>query len=139
MALEIWYDQEPENDFGPGDPAIVIAEVEDLDAFVDRVLRESAGHVVPPMIQVSVAGHPELGVLEAGLGPERGFVNLLSGDGGISSGDPSRGGLVLYGYMGTTSEVDATAEIPLEAVRQGLREFLVGDGRKPESLRWQDA
>jgi hypothetical protein len=41
MALEIWYGQEPENDLGPGDPAIIIARVEDLDAFVHRVLRET--------------------------------------------------------------------------------------------------
>ncbi|HEX4704911.1 MAG TPA: Imm1 family immunity protein [Pseudonocardiaceae bacterium] len=109
---------------------------EELDAFIDHVLADSAGYPVPPMIEASILGHPERGVMEIGLGPHWGFINLLSADGGITAGDTTRAGQVLYDYMGNTTEVDASAEIPLATVRQAIREFLQGDGTKPDSVSW---
>lgn len=137
MSLKIWYDQWPANDLGPGDPAIVVHTVAQLDSFVDRVLREARGRSIPPMIEVSVDGSQELRVLEVGLGPARGFVNFVARDGGRTFGDPALTGSVTYDCMGSPTDIDASAEIPLATVRQGLREFLESGGAKPSSLSWE--
>jgi hypothetical protein len=137
MALEIWYDQAPANDLGPGDPPIIVSTTAELDTFLDRLLRDTADHAVPSMIQASISGHPERGVMEVGIGEERGFINYVAADGGITLGDHSRTGWTVYDYMGSASEVDASAEIPVALVRQGLREFLAGEGAKPVSVPWR--
>lgn len=36
-TLKVWYDQEPDNDLGTGDPAVLVGTSEELSAFVDRV------------------------------------------------------------------------------------------------------
>jgi hypothetical protein len=139
MALEIWYDQEPDNDLGPGDPPIVVHTAAELDAFLNRVLHATADQSVPPMIQASIADRPERGAVEVGIGQDVGFINYLAADGGLTLGDPNRTGQAVYDYMGSATEVDASAEIPLALVRQGLREYLEHDGAKPASLPWQPA
>lgn len=74
VTLEIWHDQEPENDFGPGDPAILVQTTDELDTFVNRVLEETKDHLAPPMIQVAPAGVKRSQVLEVGLGQDKGFL-----------------------------------------------------------------
>ncbi|MDQ3406525.1 MAG: Imm1 family immunity protein [Actinomycetota bacterium] len=131
VNLEIWYDQESENDLGPGDPAILVQTVAELDSFVDRVLGETKDHLVPPMIQVALAGVRRSPVLEVGLGQQKGFIGYSSRDEkGWSQGDSALSGTVSYVYAGNSSQVPATAEIPIESVRQGLVEFLE-TGRGP--------
>ncbi|HEY3610879.1 MAG TPA: Imm1 family immunity protein [Pseudonocardiaceae bacterium] len=137
MALEIWYDQEPDNDLGPGDSPVIVRTAAELDIFLDRLLRDTAEHLVPPVIQAAIAGHPECGVMEVGIGQSQGFVNYLAADGGITQGDPSRIGAATYDYMGSATEVDASVEIPVGLVRQGLREYLEREGAKPVSLPWR--
>lgn len=138
MPLEIWYDQEPANDLGPGDPPIIVNTTAELDAFVDRLLDETRDHAVPSMIQVAVVGGPEWHAMEVGVGQERGFVTYHAiDDGGVTLGDPTRTGWVVYDYMANATEIDASAEIPVELVRQGLREYLESDGAKPTSLPWR--
>jgi hypothetical protein len=139
MALEIWYDQESDDDVGLGDSPVIVHTAAELDTFLDRLLRDTAEHAVPPMIQAAITGHPERGVMEVGIGQSRGFVNYLAADGGITLGEPSRTGAATYDYMGSATEVDASAEIPVALVRQGLREYLERDGAKPVSLPWRPA
>jgi hypothetical protein len=38
VKLEIWYKQETANDYSESNPAITVATVDELEAFVDRVL-----------------------------------------------------------------------------------------------------
>lgn len=124
MALEIWYDQRPANDFGAGDPAIVVETAEELDALVDRVLAAAVSAEVPPMIEVSVKDDFKAPVLEVGLGQERGFVHVLSKDGGWSAGDDALTGTASYDYMGQVREVPASSEVPTAVVRECLHRFL---------------
>lgn len=124
MALEIWYDQQPANDFGAGDPAIVVETAEELDAFVDRVLAAAVGAEVPPMIEVSVKDDFKAPVLEVGLGVEKGFIHCLSKDGGWSQGDATMTGAATYDYMGQVREVSASSEVPVVRVRECLHRFL---------------
>lgn len=139
MALEIWFSQDPADDVGAEDGPVTVRTTAELDAFVDRLLRQTAEYAVPPMIQAAVAGHPQRGVLEVGIGRSRGFLNYLGADGAITHGDRDRAGPATYDYMGTATEVDASAEIPVDRVRQGLREYLELDGAKPSPPPWRPA
>lgn len=136
--MEIWYNQKPPSDLGPGDPPILVETTAQLDAFVDQFLDETKDGVVPAMIQVSIVGGPQWHGMEVGIGQERGFVNYHSPDGGdVTLGDRSRTDWVVYDYMGSASDIEAWAEIPVELVRQGLREYLETNGAKPVSLPWR--
>ncbi|MEA5366445.1 hypothetical protein VA596_43425 [Amycolatopsis sp., V23-08] len=44
VTLEVWYDQEPENDYAEGEPAILVSSSGDLDQLIARV-QLSAGVV----------------------------------------------------------------------------------------------
>lgn len=129
VELEVWYDQEPANDFGEGDPAIVVATVEELDTLVDRVLEETKHHRVGAMIQVNILGRTGYPALEVGLGQEKGFLVYHAEDGGSTKGDGDPAEFVEYVYAGNLSEVPADVEVPIHVVRHGLREFLETGGR----------
>ena len=68
MKLEICYQQQTVNDDSEGNPGITVASVEEFDAFVDRVLTDSRGAAVPPMIEVAIADDPHSPVMHVGLG-----------------------------------------------------------------------
>ncbi|MGW5052419.1 Imm1 family immunity protein [Actinokineospora sp. NPDC004072] len=128
VELEAWYDQAAENDYGPGEPAYVLRTVEDLNALVDRVLAETAGHRCGAMIQLNIKGQ-RLPVLEVGLGQGKGFIQYHVADGGSTKGDGDPSKRVEYVYMGNLSEVQADAEVDIATVRQGLVEFMETGGR----------
>lgn len=132
VALEIWYDQTPENDLSEGDPAIVATTAAELDQLIDRILAETADHVSPPMIQVALSGVERSPVLEVGLGKEKGFIAFTSREiAGTTNGDGDPNAVVEYVYSGNVSEVPASAEIPMPEVREGLHEFL-RTGQRPK-------
>ncbi|QWF80977.1 Imm1 family immunity protein [Amycolatopsis sp. CA-230715] len=129
VELEIWYDQEPENDLGPGDPPIVVDTAAELDQLLDRVLEETKGNRFGQMIQVGIKGISGYPVLEVGLGKTLGFITYHDEHGGSTKGDASVDELVEYVYMGTVSEVSADVEVPMTTVRRGLHEFLATGSR----------
>ncbi|MFD9896501.1 Imm1 family immunity protein [Amycolatopsis sp. NPDC059027] len=139
VTLEVWYDQEPENDFGPGDPALVVSTPAELDELIDRILAETAEHVAPPMIQVAIAGVKRSPVLEVGLGQDKGFIGYISRtEGGATHGDGDPNTLVDYIYMSNHSQVPASTEVPMDTVRRGLREFLA-TGKRPSVVQTDGA
>jgi hypothetical protein len=128
VALDIWYDQTPKDD--EGNVVIRMNTAAELDALVDRITRETADHVAPPMIQVALSGVKRSPALEVGLGKEKGFIGYTSRtEGGWAFGDGDPDTLVDYIYMGNHSEVPASVEVPIFTVRRGLHEFLVAGGR----------
>ncbi|WP_436495553.1 Imm1 family immunity protein [Actinokineospora sp. HUAS TT18] len=133
VTLEVWYDQEPENDFGPGDPPILIRTEAELNDFIDRVLDETKDHEAPAMIQAVNADDPRSAVLQVGLGQTKGFIGYGAADGGWTHGEGDPDERVEYIYMGNVSEVRASVEVSIDGVRQGLVEFL-GTGRKPSVI-----
>ncbi|WP_082860028.1 Imm1 family immunity protein [Alloactinosynnema sp. L-07] len=132
VELEVWYDQDAENDYGSGDPAYVVSTVGELNALVDRVLVETRDHRCPAMIQVNVHGQ-RLPVLEVGLGRERGFIVYHAEDGGSTKGDGDPLARVEYVYMGSLSETSADVEVGLHDVRHGLMEFME-TGQRPSVI-----
>ncbi|WP_326550516.1 Imm1 family immunity protein [Micromonospora sp. NBC_01813] len=129
VALEVWFDQVPENDFGPGDPAIIVGDLTDLDKLIEHVLTATADRQIPSVVQANILGMPGLPVIEAGMSRDRGFISYTDRSGGFySAGDTSRSGDSIYDYMGNEHIVPASAEIPLSEVRQWLADFVTTGG-----------
>lgn len=136
MKLEVWYNQRPANDLSEDGAAIYLETAEQLVAFLDQIVAASQPGPIWPVIEVSLADDPASPVIEAGLGPEHGFmIYRASNDSGLSQGDPSQPGVAKYDYMGNPREIPASAEVPVAQIRDGLREFLE-DGRKPTIVNY---
>ncbi|MGW4483703.1 Imm1 family immunity protein [Amycolatopsis sp. NPDC004368] len=130
VELEIWYDQEPENDFAEGDPAIVVTTPAALDQLLDRVLDETRDNRLGQMIQLGIKGRTGYPVLEVGLGETLGFIVYHDTRGGSTRGDGDPEEFVEYVYQGNVSEVPADVEVPVATVRRGLHQFLT-TGKQP--------
>jgi hypothetical protein len=125
VALEVWFDQVPDNDFSPGDPAIIVENLNDLDRLIDHVLQATEEREIPPVIQASIADTPGLPIVEAGFDRDFGFISYTDRTGGFYSvGDSSRTGEAIYDYMGNEHIVPASTQIPLSMVRQWLADFI---------------
>jgi hypothetical protein len=97
VALEVWFDQVPDNDFSPGDPAIIVENLNDLDRLIDHVLQATEEREIPPVIQASIADTPGLPIVEAGFDRDFGFISYTDRTGGFYSvGDSSRTGEAIY-------------------------------------------
>ncbi|WJK41578.1 Imm1 family immunity protein [Solwaraspora sp. WMMA2056] len=129
VALEVWFDQVPENDFGTGDPAIIVDDLTGLDELIEHVLTVTEGRRIPSVVQANISGQDGLPIVEAGISHNRGFISYTDHNGGFYSvGDTSRSGDATYDYMGNEHVVPASAEIPLSEVRQWLADFIATGG-----------
>jgi hypothetical protein len=120
VALEVWYQHASDDEASP----LVVETTEQLDDLLDRILNETVDNRVPPMVQVAVAGDWKRGVMEVGLGQNKGFILYQTADGGNTKGDGSPEDVVEYVYMGNLTEMPADVEVSLQEVRRGLHEFL---------------
>lgn len=136
MALEIWYDQRPANDFGEGDPAIVVETPEQMEAFIERVRTETTEATVPPMVEISVRDDPMQGALYAGIGQEVGWVQFLLPEPVHTVCDANSAGTVTYDYMRHPHKVAANIEIGTDEVCRILSHF-AHTGRRLESAKWE--
>lgn len=135
-TLEIWYDQMPENDYGPGDPAIIVATQEELSAFIDRVSARSTAQPCPSLIEVSIAEDPYgFPTLNAGIGANHGYVRVSGRDElRATQGDPNASGDVVYDFQGHETLVPVSQEVPLDTVRAVLTAYLDHGGLIPQDF-----
>lgn len=135
-TLEIWYDQKPDNDYGPGDPAITVTTQVELTAFIDRVSTGSANQPCPSLVEVSIAEDPYgFPTVNAGVGADRGYVRISGADElRVTRGDPSVEGTVVYDFQGHETVVPASYEVPLSTVRAVLAAYLDHGGLIPENF-----
>jgi hypothetical protein len=138
VALEIWHNQRPEDDFREGDPATIVRTKDELWRLLDEVSTASGHGQVPPILEVSIAEDPSSPTLEVGLSETRGFVHYMSADeDGWTIGDSPSAGTVPYDYSGSRQDVPARAEVSAAVVRRAVTEFLE-TGRKPGSVELQE-
>ncbi|WP_439661620.1 Imm1 family immunity protein [Lentzea sp. HUAS TT2] len=132
-TLEIWYDQKPDNDYGPGDPAILVTTHEELTAFIDRVSERSGDQPCPSVVEVSIAEDPYgFPTVNAGIGPDRGYVRVSGADDlRATPGSPDAVGERIYDFQGHETLVPASCEVPLTTVRLVLAAFLDHGGLIP--------
>lgn len=124
MTLEVWYNQEPDNDYAEGDPPILVSTAAELDALIAQVQADTKGLPVPSMIECSVQGDPRRGVFDMGIGQETGFVMFMTPRAAHTVGDANLTGNVVYDYMGNASEIPASYEVPLAETRRVAVAFL---------------
>ena len=135
-ALEVWYDQKPENDFGPGDPAIIVRTPEELTELLDRVSTASAHQLCPSIITVYVADDPyRFPSVRAGVGAEYGYVQVNSRAGRRATlGDAAATDERVYDFQGHGEEVPVRHEVPLSTVRAVLAAYLDHGGLIPDKF-----
>jgi hypothetical protein len=124
VTLEVWYNQEPDNDYAEGDPPILVSTAAELDALIAQVQADTKGLPVPSMVECSVQGDPRRGVFDMGIGQETGFVMFMTPRSAHTVGDASLTGNVVYDYMGNVSEIPAIYEVPMVEARRAAVAFL---------------
>jgi hypothetical protein len=132
-VLEVWYDQTPDNDFGPGDPAIVVRDQEELTVLVDRVSAASARQLCPSIITVYVADDPyRFPSVRAGIGAEVGYVQIDSRAGRRATlGNQNATEERVYDFQGHGEDIPVRHEVPLDTVRRVLAAYLDHGGLVP--------
>jgi hypothetical protein len=123
VELAVWYDQDEDQD------EYIIRTEDELNALIDRVLRETKDHRCPAAIQVNISGQDGFPILEVGLGQDKGFIRYYADDAGATKGEGSPDDRAEYIYMGNLSVVPADVEVDMSTVRRGLLEFLRTGGR----------
>ncbi|MGZ3142452.1 Imm1 family immunity protein [Lentzea chajnantorensis] len=115
----------------------------DIDGFLTELLnagpdyRSATVYAVDEAADEDPAHELVVGVDEAtGLGAVR-----YAGDDGewFSKGGKVNPDGVRFLYYGTAHEYPADSEVPLDLVRQALRELLANEGKRPECVTWQAA
>lgn len=132
-ALEIWYDQQPDNDFGAGDPAIIVRTQDELTMLIDRVRAASAQQLCPSIITAYVADDPyRFPSVRAGIGAEVGYVQINSRAGRRATlGDTDAVQERVYDFQGHGEEIPVRHEVPLDVVREVLAAYLDHGGLIP--------
>ncbi|MEU4801275.1 Imm1 family immunity protein [Actinosynnema sp. NPDC023587] len=130
-TLKVWYDQQPENDLGPGDPAFIVTTEDELTALIDRVNATSAIQPCPSLIEVSITEDPYgFPTLNAGIGHDRGHVRLSGRDElRATRGDSTAAGTGVYDFQGHETLVPVSYEVPPATVRGVLAAFLEHGGK----------
>jgi len=119
----------------------VLSSPEDVDALVDRLLDEPIEH---SLASLYVAERQCPGEMfpdhELNLGVDRnlkvGALKYADPDGNWATLGTTDGGY--YCLMGTETPFPPNANLPLDLVRQAVKEFLASGGQRPTSVRWQD-
>jgi hypothetical protein len=133
VALEAWYDIDDEE-------PITVRTVDDVDTLFDRMVADAADFDVPPLSELSRHDADGWVVAYVGVNPkhDRGIVTHSDATGSvISFSGLGSAGSVTYDYMGSLRELPASAEIPLDEVRQAMREFVTTNGTRPISVSWR--
>lgn len=133
-SLDAYYLHEHEN------APITLTTPDDIDALIERVRAESP-QAAPILMDVHLSGDPFSQGLDIGVRSNCGIVRY-SGDkwprGVISIGEQSElEEEVAYFYMGNWRGFPSNSEVPLNMVRQALKEFMETDGKRPECIQWQ--
>jgi hypothetical protein len=128
--------------FEHDDNPVVLSTVDEVDALIDRVRAESP-QAAPILMDVHMSGEPYAQGLDVGIADDHGVIRYSGREwprGVVSTGDgPADGEAHPYFYMGHWREFPANAEIPLEVIRQAVKEFMESDGARPTCVRWQPA
>ena len=133
-SLDVYY--APEH----GERPVKVETPEQVDALIDRLRAESSDDV-PILMQLYVSDDIHGQELSAGVRGNRGVLRYAGRDWfeGVYSvgGAPVCDDAVLYFYMGNDTEFPSDAEIDLDAVRNGVKEYLATDGARPHGVVWR--
>lgn len=119
---------------------VVVSTVEEVDALIDRVRAESPP-AAPILMDVHLSGDPYSQGLDVGISTDCGVIRYSGREwpeGVVSTGEHAADQTERpYFYMGHWREFTASAEVPLDVIKQAVKEFLMTDGARPTCIRWQ--
>ncbi|WP_197288614.1 Imm1 family immunity protein [Nocardia sp. NRRL S-836] len=120
-------------DFESGRSPLLVSTHDELSELVARVIALSEGETIPSIVEIGVdAENPyAFPALQAGIGPESGFVYELWNPSRATAGDPEAGGTVLFDYSAHAQEIPARHVVPLSTVRSVLTAYLDHGGFIP--------
>ncbi len=115
---------------------------DDVDGFLAELLDAGPDYQSATIYAVDEAADEDpthelvIGVDQA---TELGAVRYAGDEGEwFSRGDRVNPDGVRYLYYGTAHDFPADSEVPLDLVRTALRELLANEGKRPESVQWQE-
>ncbi|MFB7618902.1 Imm1 family immunity protein [Kitasatospora sp. NPDC056181] len=127
-----------------GRKPVLISTVEELDSLVDELLTG------PPDSNAAILHSMDRERLPTGVpdhylwvGVDRdvnlGFVTFVDEGGNFTSlGSPETRTAPVYCIAGQSTECTDHSEIPIEFVRQAVKEFLTSGGKRPACIEWQN-
>ncbi|MBB5956410.1 hypothetical protein FHS29_002996 [Saccharothrix tamanrassetensis] len=125
-----------------GDTPVTVSTVDEVDALIDRVRAESPP-AAPILMDVHLSGDPYAQGIDVGIAVDHGVIRYSGREwprGVVSAGDGPMGGETRsYFYMGHGREFPSNSEVPIDIVRQAVKEFMESNGARPTCVRWQDA
>ncbi|HEX5493993.1 MAG TPA: Imm1 family immunity protein [Mycobacteriales bacterium] len=130
-----------------GNNPIILRTPADVDTLIDALLGQTWEHETAALYHrdapVNAMGLPDH-ELEVTVNPDSltgalRYMGAWQGQEGtwFSKGTSGRKGTVLHFYMGHDNDWPADSEIPLDAVRAAVKEFLATAGQRPTSVAWQ--
>lgn len=131
-----------------GENPVVLQSAADADVLIDAMLGEQFGNSVaalyadarPPMpaapdlpdheLRIAIYAEAKVGGIRYAGGDVRGAWYV--------PGATSEREEVFYLYMGHDEGWPQDSEVSVDRVRQALREFVTGDGARPQSFEWRE-
>jgi immunity protein Imm1 of predicted polymorphic toxin system len=114
---------------------------EDIDGFLAQLLVAGPEFTAATVYAVDETSETEPDhqvVIGVNAATSTGGLSYAGDDGEwFSTGDHADPDGVVFVYFGTEHEFPSNAEVPLDVVRQALRELLAERGHRPESVTWQ--
>jgi hypothetical protein len=128
------------------DQPVILRGDADVDALVDALMAGPFTNSMANLYIVERPRHPnglpdhELGVAVDAEGNVGGLWYLNSAEGAwYSLGRRSDRDEVFYCFVGNDRTFPPDSEIPIDLIRQAVKEFLATGGQRPTVVRWQPA
>ena len=133
-SLDVYYMLE--HDKNP----VVVSTAEEVDALIYRVRAESPP-TAPILMEVHLSGDPYSQGMDVGISDDHGVIRYSGRawpEGVISTGENTADHTERpYFYMGSWREFPTSAEVPLDLIREAVKEFLTTDGARSTCIQWQ--
>ncbi|WP_353963235.1 Imm1 family immunity protein [Streptomyces sp. NBC_01549] len=121
----------------------IICSAEDVDELIDSLLTAPAYHNMAELHSLErmplPSGFPDHELL-VGVDNnlQAGVLEFMDAEGNVVTlGSPEGRGEVSYFIVGNATEFPDRSEIPIDLVRQAVKEFLASGGKRPTCVRWQ--
>ncbi|MFI8093939.1 Imm1 family immunity protein [Streptomyces sp. NPDC086080] len=126
-----------------GDNPALIQSPSDVDDLIDVLVASGPSENLASLHSLArplmPAGVPDHELLVGVDGQVRRGVLAFMDEGNWVSLDPStKRGESTYSIMGNSTEFPSRSEIPLNLVRQAVKEFLLSGGQRPQCVEWQE-
>jgi hypothetical protein len=119
---------------------------EDVDGLIDALLAGPPYHNMAQLHSLErpllPSGYPDHELL---VGADRelpvGVLAFMDAESGnvVTLGSTAGRGMVYYCITGEGTEFPDRSEVPIDLIRQAVKEFLVSGGKRPTCVQWQVA